>query len=179
MTGTSALTFRHGVVADAVALSSFMAHAFTSAFGALNDPEHLSAFLAETYTPARQAAELADPAIATLIAEIDGRFAGYAQVKQNRYVPESVTGPSPIELARFYVDPARIGGGVAWPLMEQAKAEARQRGGQTFWLGAWEINARAIAFYRKAGFEAVGKHTFLVGGDEQIDLVMVTSLASS
>jgi GNAT superfamily N-acetyltransferase len=179
MTAPPAIRFRHGVAADAVTLSGFMRHAFTSAFGALNDPEHLAVFLADSYTPARQAAELADPAIATLIAEVDGGLAGYAQVKNNRYVPESVTGPSPIELARFYVDPARIGGGIAWPLMERAKDEARQRGGKTFWLGAWEINARAIAFYRKAGFEPVGKHTFRVGGDEQVDLVMVTALASS
>lgn len=179
VTSSSGLTFRYGNAADAVMLSGFMAHAFTTAFGALNDPERLATFLAETYTPAKQTAELADPSLATLIVEADGRFAGYAQVKENAYVPEGVTGPAPIELARFYVDPARIGGGVARPLMDRAKDEARLRGGQTFWLGVWEINARAIAFYRKCGFEPVGKHTFDVGGDLQTDLVMSTSLASS
>jgi GNAT superfamily N-acetyltransferase len=176
---TPDLTFRYGTPADAVALSGFMAHAFTSAFGALNDPGRLAVFLAETYTPKKQGAELIDPAVSTIIAESEGRLAGYAQVRNNVYVPEGVTGPDPIELARFYVDPARIGGGVARPLMDRAKDEARRRGGQTFWLGAWEINARAIAFYRKCGFAAVGKHTFDVGGDLQTDLVMMTSLTSS
>lgn len=179
MTTVAGLSIRFGVPGDATLLSAFMAHSFTTAFGALNDPGHLAAFLAENYTPARQAAELANPAIATLIAELEGAYAGYAQVKQNDYVPESVTGPAPIELARFYVDPSLIGKGVARPLMERAKQEAKRRGGRTFWLGVWEINARAIAFYRKQGFEPVGQHTFLVGPEAQTDLVMSTSLASS
>lgn len=179
MTHTTLLTFRYGTVADALMLSRFMAHAFEAAFGALNDPARLAAFLAETYTVPRQTAELEDPAMATLIAEVDGQLAGFAQVRRSGYLPPSVTGPDPIELQRFYVDPARIGGGIARPLMDRAKAEAVARGGRTFWLGVWNINARAIAFYRKAGFREVGSHDFDVGGEIQTDLVMVTPLTSS
>jgi len=43
------------------------------------------------------------------------------------------------------------------------------------WLGVWEHNPRAIAFYRKWGFEAVGEHVFVVGTDPQRDLVMTRS----
>lgn len=176
MTDAAALTIRYGVPNDARELSSFMAHSFTTAFGALNQPDHLAAFLAETYTLPRQTAELQDPAIITLIAELDGALAGYAQVRSGHYLPACVTGPDPIELWRFYVDPAWIGRGIARPLMDRAKAEARGRGARSFWLGVWEVNARAIAFYQKAGFQPVGSHSFDVGGDPQTDLVMVTTL---
>ncbi|HWA14953.1 MAG TPA: GNAT family N-acetyltransferase [Gemmatimonadales bacterium] len=177
MTGT--LTIRYGTADDAPLVSRFLAHSFENAFGALNDPVRLAAFLAKTFTVERQLAELRDPAMATLMAERDGQVAGIAQVRANLYVPQGVSGPAPIELQRFYVAPALIGHGIARPLMERARAEAVARGGRTFWLGVWEVNARAIAFYRKAGFVEVGSHTFDVGGDLQTDLVMSTPLASS
>jgi ribosomal protein S18 acetylase RimI-like enzyme len=176
---SSRLAIRPGIVSDAPALSRFMAHAFETAFGALNDPARLAAFLAETYSVPQQSAELVDPATLTLIAELDGAMAGFAQVRSGPYLPACVTGPEPIELQRFYVDPVWIGRGIARPLMDRAKQEANARGGRTFWLGVWEINARAIAFYRKAGFVAVGSHSFDVGGEQQTDLVMVTPLSLS
>lgn len=179
MSDASSLTIRPGIVSDAPALSRFMAHAFETAFGALNDPARLATFLAESYSVPRQTAELEDPATLTLIAELDGALAGFAQVRRGPYLPACVTGPEPIELQRFYVDPVWIGRGIARPLMDRAKQEAGARGGQTFWLGVWETNARAIAFYRKAGFVTVGTHSFDVGGEQQTDLVMVTSLSLS
>ena len=44
------------------------------------------------------------------------------------------------------------------------------------WLGVWEYNPRAQRFYEKNGFRFVGKHTFLLGSDPQIDLLMQKDL---
>jgi RimJ/RimL family protein N-acetyltransferase len=44
-------------------------------------------------------------------------------------------------------------------------------------LGVWERNARAQAFYRKHGFNRVGRQTFVVGSDPQTDDVMLCPLA--
>jgi ribosomal protein S18 acetylase RimI-like enzyme len=40
----------------------------------------------------------------------------------------------------------------------------------------WEHNARAIAFYRKAGFEEIGLTVYVVGSDAQTDRVFMTPL---
>ena len=40
------------------------------------------------------------------------------------------------------------------------------------YLGVWEHNPRAIAFYRKWSFEKVGQHSFMLGDDEQTDWLM-------
>ena len=40
-----------------------------------------------------------------------------------------------------------------------------------------ERNPRAISFYEKGGFRTVGSHTFLLGTDEQRDIVMARPLA--
>ena len=44
------------------------------------------------------------------------------------------------------------------------------------WLGVWEHNRRALAFYRKRGFKVVGAHIFQVGDDAQNDLLMARKL---
>jgi ribosomal protein S18 acetylase RimI-like enzyme len=40
------------------------------------------------------------------------------------------------------------------------------------WLGVWEKNEAAIAFYKKMGFEEAGRHSFRMGDELQTDLVM-------
>lgn len=59
--------------------------------------------------------------------------------------------------------------------MERARAldAAREAGAVTLWLGVWERNPHAIAFYGKAGFVEVGAHTFVVGTDPQTDRIIV------
>ncbi|WP_323874012.1 GNAT family N-acetyltransferase [Priestia megaterium] len=44
------------------------------------------------------------------------------------------------------------------------------------WLGVWEKNKNAIAFYKKQGFVQIGSHSFYMGDEEQIDLIMVKTL---
>jgi ribosomal protein S18 acetylase RimI-like enzyme len=77
---------------------------------------------------------------------------------------------------RFYVDPIRHGHGIAQTLMDAVLTTARADAAHTIWLGVWERNPRAIAFYRKCGFEDVGSHPFLVGTDLQTDRVMTRAL---
>jgi GNAT superfamily N-acetyltransferase len=61
----------------------------------------------------------------------------------------------------------------AQQLMRAALDVARRASSDRIWLGVWERNDRALAFYRKFGFEVVGEHMFPVGNDPQRNLVMV------
>ena len=56
--------------------------------------------------------------------------------------------------------------------MQAAIDEAQRRGHDTLWLGVWEHNPRARAFYRKWGFVEVGTHIFVLGSDPQTDILM-------
>jgi ribosomal protein S18 acetylase RimI-like enzyme len=42
----------------------------------------------------------------------------------------------------------------------------------SIWLGVWEKNHNAIGFYTKNGFITFDKHLFLLGDDQQTDLLM-------
>lgn len=169
------ITVRQGTPADAERLARFAARAFEEAFGAENDPADMALYLSGTYGFAQQSRELADPGMATLLAEADRTLAGFAQLRGGD-APGVVAGPGPLELWRFYVDRPWQGRGVARALMDAVVAEARRRGAGVLWLGVWERNARAQAFYRKCGFEDVGTQPFMLGTDRQTDRIMSRTL---
>jgi len=173
------IKIRPATIADAPALSRLGATTFRETFERENTPEDMAQYLREAFTPERQALEIADPAGAVLLAEQEqskesgeSELSGYAQVVSGP-VPEAVRGPAPLELRRLYVARAWHGRGVAQALMEAVIDAARARGAQTLWLGVWERNPRAVAFYVKHGFVRVGEHTFVLGGDAQTDWLFV------
>lgn len=57
-------------------------------------------------------------------------------------------------------------------LYEKAIEMAIKRKSKYVWLGVWEENPRAINFYKKNGFEEFDKHVFILGDDEQTDILM-------
>lgn len=171
MTQIPGLTIRRGTVGDAGLLSELGARTFSETFAADNTPEDLAAYIATSFNIARQTAELEDQASTFLIAEVDGRAAGYAKLHDGE--PEKgVEGANPIELVRLYVSRDWLGRGIGEQLMRACVDEARQAGYETIWLGVWERNGRAQAFYRKWDFRTVGEHVFRLGSDLQRDIVM-------
>jgi GNAT superfamily N-acetyltransferase len=166
---------RRATLADAASLAELASRTFREAFGADNSPENLALHLARSYGLQQQAAELADPAVTTLLAEVEGHPAGYTQLGIGP-TPPCVVGPASLEIMRFYVEREWHGRGLAQRLMESVHAEARRLGASTLWLGVWERNPRAIAFYEKSGFVSTGNKTFRLGNDEQNDVVMVKPL---
>lgn len=172
-----ALTIRRGVLADADMLSDLGARIFSDSFAAFNKPQDIAMYLATAFNPARQAAELSDPHTTFLIADVDQRPAGYARlVLGPPPPPECVDDPDAMEIARFYVSHPWHGTGVAAQLMAASIDHARALGRRTIWLGVWQHNPRALAFYRKWNFREVGEHRFEFGTDTQSDIVMQRSV---
>ena len=169
------IMIRDGVATDATALAELAARTFRETFAAGNRPEDLARHLAHAYGTFQQQRELVDPDIATLLVEVDGQVAGYAQLRSGA-PPACVTGEEPVELWRFYIAQPWQGRGVARALMQRVESEAYRRGGRTLWLGVWERNERAKAFYHKNGFMDVGSHVFMVGTDAQTDRILVRPL---
>jgi diamine N-acetyltransferase len=171
------LTIRRGVPADARRLADLAASTFRETFAVENRPEDMALHVSRAYGLSQQEAELANPEMTTVLAEVDGQLAGYAQLRAHA-VPDCVRGITPLELWRFYVAAPWHGRGIAHALMQGVEMEARAREAQTLWLGVWERNERAKSFYRKCGFRDVGSQVFVLGTDAQTDRIMVRSLPS-
>jgi len=171
------IRIRRAGVGDVPALAAFGARSFEETFGETNTPEDVAAYLAAAYGDQQQHAEVTNPDIATLIVEADAVLAGFAQVRRGGQAPACVTGASPVELWRFYVDRRWHGRGVAQELMAHVRRATRELGGKSLWLSVWERNPRAIAFYTKCGFIDAGAKSFYVGSDCQTDRVLIAPAA--
>lgn len=171
MTEESRVTLRRANSDDANLLADLGARTFLETFAADNTSEDMAAYLAANFNTAQQTAELADPAATFLIAEVEGVAAGYAKLRAGEPA-EGIEGSRPIELVRLYASREWLGRGVGGALMQACLDEARRAGHETIWLGVWERNARAQAFYRKWNFRAVGEHEFQLGSDSQRDILM-------
>jgi len=169
------VTIGLGTLVDAAALAEFAARTFEETYSADNSPEDTRAHLSATYGLKQQTAELADPLVTTILAKFNGELIAYAQIRQNT-PPSCVTHPAPIELHRFYVDQSAHGSGLAFELMQAVHQAAHEIDACHIWLGVWERNARAIAFYKKARFVDVGSKFYMVGPDRQDDRVLVASV---
>lgn len=172
MNEPATLHIRRAEAADAAVLAPLMAEWFLAAYGHASDAANTSAFVAANFERAKQAAEIANPDIVTLIAQSDGEMAGYAQVRFATRAPDCVTEAGACELGRFYFAPAHHGRGGAALLMDAVRAAARERGRRWLWLLVWQEAPQAIRFYEKQGFAKAGTAVFLVGEDRKADWVM-------
>jgi ribosomal protein S18 acetylase RimI-like enzyme len=156
---------------DAKRLSAIAEETFRATFSAHNTPEDIDLHCRNNYGEEIQASEIADPDTVVLIGEQDETLVGYAQLRW-RKAPSCVVAKTPGEIQRLYVLSDAHGKGVADDLMNACIDELTRRRSDVAWLGVWERNPRAIAFYRKFGFVEVGEHVFLLGRDRQRDIVM-------
>jgi diamine N-acetyltransferase len=169
------LAIRTATPADAALLAELGARTFQDTFAADNQPEDMAAYLASHYSPALQAREIEDPQRFYLLAEAAGVPAGFALIQETQPEP-GVPGRRPLHVERLYVDSPYQGAGVGAALMRRCLEEARARGHDVLWLGVWERNFRARAFYARWGFTEVGETMFVLGSDTQRDLVLALPL---
>ncbi|XXF81413.1 GNAT family N-acetyltransferase [Myxococcaceae bacterium GXIMD 01537] len=166
---------RRATLADAATLTELGARTFRDSFAADNTPEDMEAFLASHYRPEIQEAELKDPRNLYLLAEVSGTPAGFALLRDGARDP-SVQAERPLNLSRLYVDRPFLGARVGAALMLRCLEEGRARRHDVLWLGVWERNTRARAFYARWGFTEVGEMHFQLGSDLQRDLVLALTL---
>jgi ribosomal protein S18 acetylase RimI-like enzyme len=173
------MIIRCGKADDAELLAELGARTFCETFAPDNSVEDMAAYIASAFSAAQQAAELADARATFLIAETGETnkvAVGYAMIRSGD-VPREVTGDRPIELVRLYVSQESLGSGVGAAVMQACIDEAQRQGYKTLWLGVWERNGRAQAFYRKWNFHEVGTHVFQLGDDPQTDILMQRSIS--
>ena len=153
-----------------------------SAFGPEKYPGNpVQTYLDQAVTPAVYAQELAHRRARFWLAETaDGQPMGFVRLHPHappRQLPARYrqTGTG-LEIERLYLLEPFIGQGFGGQLMAFCLDEARQQGHRYVWLGVWEHNASARAFYEKMGFQPFGWHYFSFGGEQQRDIWLVLAL---
>ena len=96
---------------------------------------------------------------------------GYAKLNPKCDAQEGAE--HPLEIARLYTRPARIGKGIGKQLIRAVEEYARNNGHDAIWLGVWQRNFRAVNFYQREGFRIAGTLQFVLGVDVQDDFQML------
>ena len=161
--------YRTATATDAAALAELGASTFTDTFGHLYQPDDLAIFL-KNHTLEAWEKELADPAFAVRVAELDGKMVGYAKLGPP-HLPFEPRGEA-AELRQLYVVEDLKGQGVAHTLIHWVIGKARDRRADHLYLSVFTDNHRARRFYEKLGFEAEGTYHFMVGNHADDDIVM-------
>ena len=171
------MSIRHARRDDARQLAIVAEATFRETFAAVNTAEDMDLHCRTSFGEAIQAEEIASASRATLLCEQEGRLVGFAQLRW-RKAPACVVADAPGEVQRLYVVSDLHGKGAAQDLMNACIGEMAGRGSDVVWLGVWERNPKAIAFYRKFGFFEVGEHEFRLGCDRQRDIVMARAVST-
>lgn len=148
---------------------------FFETFSAGNTEDNMKKYLDEGFSLEKLAAELNNPNTEFYFASLDNKVIGYLKLNFGRSQTE-LQDDKAVEIERIYVLKEFHGKKVGQMLYEQAMQIAQQKHADYVWLGVWEENPRAIAFYKKNGFTAFDKHIFKLGDDEQTDIMMKLQL---
>ena len=160
---------------DIKKLQTIAKQTFTETFGSQNTAEDLAKFLNEEYDFNKLKSEVADPESFYYFCYFNDELAGYLKLNISSAQTESDY-PEALEIQRIYVLQKYQGQKIGLSMMQHAIAVAKKIKKSQVWLGVWEKNLKAQAFYRKSGFEKVGSHDFILGDDIQTDYILVKEL---
>ncbi|HEX5653730.1 MAG TPA: GNAT family N-acetyltransferase [Chitinophagaceae bacterium] len=160
---------------DAALIADMSRQTFYESFAGQNSRANMDKFMNEQFTRENLMAEVGASGNIFLLAYYHDEPVGYARMRENNQPPE-LQGAKTLEIARIYAVADYVGKGVGKLLMKKCLEIAGELKKDTVWLGVWEYNQRAIAFYRKWGFEKFSTHVFMLGDDAQNDWLMAKKL---
>lgn len=168
---------RYATDADLGLLSEIGRQTFSDSFGQDNTPANMQAYLEEAFHADQIRKELLEKETHFFLAFDGITPAGYAKVRRNNEVDETL-GENSIELQRIYVVKNYQGKKVGALLIQSCIDHAKENGFEWIWLGVWEHNRNAKSFYQKWGFEKFDEHIFQMGDDPQTDWLMRKKITS-
>jgi ribosomal protein S18 acetylase RimI-like enzyme len=154
--------------ADVSEVSRLLGESWRRTYGPLIGIETTARISDEHHAPERLAAELADDNVLSFVAErADGSIAGYAVARMDE--------AGDVKLERLHIDQSEYGTGLAADLLHAVLAA--HAGIASIALEVLEGNERAIAFYRKHGFEIVSRQPASHGAEGHFSLIMRRTLS--
>ena len=165
------MTIQQCTIGDLHKLRPLALTTFWDTYGHKNLPENIVQYLSTSFDESQLKEEVEKPESEFYFIEDGGYPVGYFKINvgtaQTETMPEDH-----MEIERIYLLANYQGKGFGQKMIDFIKEIAIGKQKNVIWLGVWEKNPGAIAFYKKMGFQVKGKHPFVVGQEQQIDWVM-------
>lgn len=160
---------------DLKILQEISIETFNDTFKDQNSPENMKAYLESAFHSKQLEKELSNISSQFFFVYFNHEVAGYLKVNTNEAQSEEM-GDESLEIERIYIKNIFQKHGLGKYLFNKAVEIALESNKKKIWLGVWEKNENAIAFYEKMGFVQTGAHSFYMGDEEQIDFIMIKTL---
>ncbi|MDA7026577.1 GNAT family N-acetyltransferase [Bacillus sp. CLL-7-23] len=160
---------------DSRKLQEISYETFNETFKHQNSPESINAYLEKAFNLKQLERELSDVSSQFFFVSFDQEVVGYLKVNTSDAQSEKM-GDELLEIERIYIKKKCQKHGLGKSLLKKAVEIAQEHNKKKIWLGVWEKNENAIAFYKKMGFIQTGAHSFYLGDEEQIDYIMTKTL---
>lgn len=161
---------------DLLILQNISMETFYDTFKDQNSLENMNAYLEKAFNLKQLERELSSIHSEFFFVYMNGEVAGYLKVNSGEEQTETM-GEEALEIERIYIKCNFQKHGLGKYLLNQAVEMAMERKKKKLWLGVWEKNENAISFYEKMGFVQTGVHSFYMGDEEQMDLIMIKTLS--
>lgn len=148
---------------------------FHETFKDQNSPESMKAYLDRAFNLNQLEKEMRNSSSEFYFIYYNGEIAGYLKVNTDDAQTEMM-GHDSLEIERIYVKSRYQKHGLGKLLFNKAMDIALARNKRNVWLGVWECNENAIAFYKKMEFVQTGSHSFYMGDEEQRDYIMTKTI---
>ena len=161
---------------DVKLLQKLSIQTFIETFGAQNTEADMQEYLNNQMSTSQLKKELEHAHSNFYFAYYKDRLAGYLKLNFESAQRETVGTGTAFEVERIYLLNNFQRQGLGKVLFEKAVALGKEKGCRKLWLGVWEHNSLALAFYKKLGLTVFDKHTFVLGSDSQTDLMLELDL---
>jgi diamine N-acetyltransferase len=161
---------------DIYSLQKISYETFIETFKDQNSPENMNAYLERAFNLPQLEKELSIISSQFFFVYFHNEVAGYLKVNVNDAQTEEM-GNESLEVERIYIRSEFQKHGLGKVLLNKAMDIAINYNKEKIWLGVWEKNENAIAFYKRMGFVQSGAHSFFMGDEEQIDYIMTKTLS--
>ncbi|MCV9930001.1 GNAT family N-acetyltransferase [Flavobacterium sp. LS1R49] len=158
-------------IADIEKLQNIGRQTFLETFSLPNTEENMNSYLSSSFAFDKLKNEIENPDSKFFFAVLNDEVIGYLKMNSGKAQTE-LGDNNALEIERIYVSREFLGKKVGQLLYDKALQIAKERKVGYVWLGVWEENHRALAFYKKNGFVEFDKHIFKLGNDPQTDIMM-------
>ena len=148
---------------------------FNETFKNQNSPENIKAYIERAFNLKQLEKELSNISSQFFFVYLNNEVAGYLKININDAQSEEMSDES-LEIERIYIKRKFQKHGLGMYLLNKTIEIAMEFNKKKIWLGVWEKNENAIAFYEKMGFVQTGSHSFYMGNEEQVDFIMTKIL---
>ena len=170
-----AIQIKKCTLEDLHSLQEISYETFDETFSDQNSLETMKAYLEQAFNLEQLAKELNTSSSEFFFAYFHNELAGYLKVNTDDAQTEKMGGDA-FEIERIYIRSKFQKHGLGKILLKKAIELAQEGNKKKIWLGVWEKNENAIAFYQKLGFVQTGVHSFYMGDEEQFDYIMTKTL---